>query len=212
VTALAIAPDGRTLASAAYDGTVTLWDLATVRAGRPDPVPPADPAALWDTLADPDAARAYAAVVALRDAGDEAVKLLRERLPPATVVPADRLDRLAAELDAAAFAARQRATAELAGLDEQARPALERALAGRPSAELRRRAEKLLADLDGFLTDPRRLREVRAVEVLEAVGSPAARALLGELARGDPAARLTQEARSALGRSERLDRLRSRLP
>jgi hypothetical protein len=47
------------------------------------------------------------------------------------------------------------------------------------------------------------LRRVRAVEVLEAVGTAEARDLLGVLAKGAPGAALTREARESLGRLER---------
>jgi hypothetical protein len=61
--------------------------------------------------------------------------------------------------------------------------------------------------LEAFLTEHDRedlpaveLRSLRAVEVLEATGTPAARKLLGELASGEPAARLTREAGEAVRR------------
>ena len=48
------------------------------------------------------------------------------------------------------------------------------------------------------------VRQGRAVELLEAVATPAARKLLGELAKGAAEARLTQDAKGALARLERL--------
>ena len=68
------------------------------------------------------------------------------------------------------------------------------------SAEARKAIALLLERLDGWLAEPQRLREVRAVEALQRNGTPAARKLLAELATGDPAARLTREARAALER------------
>jgi hypothetical protein len=44
------------------------------------------------------------------------------------------------------------------------------------------------------------LRQVRAVEALELISTKEARALLEELASGEPRARLTEEARSSLRR------------
>jgi hypothetical protein len=82
-----------------------------------------------------------------------------------------------------------------------AEPSLREALAGQPSLEARRRIERLLDRLgtpSALL--PEEARSLRAVEVLEYVGSPAAREVLGRLARGAPHARLTQEARASLKR------------
>jgi hypothetical protein len=81
-------------------------------------------------------------------------------------------------------------------LGEVAHPALRAALAARPSEEFRRRAEQLLEGPPSR----ERLRTVRALEVLEHVGTAEARAVFAALAQGAPAARLTREAQSALER------------
>src|SRR5262249_7865370 len=73
-----------------------------------------------------------------------------------------------------------------------------RALAASPSAEARRRLEKVLAHLDSLAVPPEQLGPVRAVEVLERAATPEARELLETLARGKPDAVLTREARAAL--------------
>jgi hypothetical protein len=49
-------------------------------------------------------------------------------------------------------------------------------------------------------TVPERLQALRAVEVLERIGTPEARKVLETLATGAPAARLTREAKASLGR------------
>jgi len=64
--------------------------------------------------------------------------------------------------------------------------------------EVRRRVERLLAQLQPRA--PERLREGRAILVLESRTTPAARRLLARLAAGVPGARLTQEAKAALKR------------
>ena len=70
------------------------------------------------------------------------------------------------------------------------------------SEEQRRSVEKLLADLKRRQTVPSQdeLRELRAIEVLEVIGTPSAQAVLESLVRGAPEARLTDEAASAVKR------------
>jgi hypothetical protein len=108
---------------------------------------------------------------------------------------------LIARLDAPAFADREAAVKELGGLGDAALPDLRRALAGSPSIEQRQRLERLLAAADArFSESGDRLRAVRAVGVLEWIGTPEVRALLTELAAGEDRARLTREARAAAER------------
>jgi HEAT repeat protein len=111
--------------------------------------------------------------------------------------------RLIADLDSSRYAVRQQAAEALARLDESAVPALRAALAGRPSAEVRRRIGQLLAKAQGPFPRPETLGALRAVTVLEQVGTPEARELLRVLARGMSEARLTQEAQAALRRLAR---------
>jgi hypothetical protein len=88
---------------------------------------------------------------------------------------------------------------QLAALGERARPALRAALKAGGSLERRRRIEQLLGALDAGASGEA-LRSVRAVEVLEGIGSSEARQVLAALADGLPSARLTREARAALQR------------
>jgi hypothetical protein len=75
-------------------------------------------------------------------------------------------------------------------------------LEGKPGLEVRRRIERLLLPLlePGLSTE--RLRQRRAVAVLEQVGSPEAVKVLRRLAKGAPGAALTREAKAALRRLE----------
>src|SRR5262249_48174716 len=87
----------------------------------------------------------------------------------------------------------------LARVGGRAEPELRAALAGEPSAEVRRGGEALRAALDGSPAGES-LRAARAVRVLERVGTAVARRVLGPRSGGDPADRLTAEAREALER------------
>src|SRR5262249_16809073 len=108
----------------------------------------------------------------------------------------EHIARWIGDLDSEDFAVREAANRGLEAVGESARPALMRALAGKPSAEARRRLEQLVAGLDG----PTRRRAVRSVEVLERIGTAPAREILERLARGEKEARLTEEVRAALAR------------
>ena len=94
---------------------------------------------------------------------------------------------------------REQATAELEKVAGAVEAELRKALAGTPSAEMRERLKKVL-DAEGRGPSAERLRQERALEVLEGAGTPEAKKLLAELAKGSPQAWLTREARAALDR------------
>jgi RNA polymerase sigma factor (sigma-70 family) len=211
VGSLAFSPDGTLLASGGTDRVITVWDVTGQRAAAPPrqaPFSAGELSALWGDLADADAHKAYRAMTALLAAGGQAVPLLKGRLRPAPALDGLGIDRLVADLDSDQFAVRQNASHELRGLGDGAGPALSKALAGKPSAEQRRRLQELLREL-ATVRSPERLRELRSVEVLEHLGTPDARQVLVSLAGGGDDARLTREAKASL---ERLARLRAAAP
>jgi WD40 repeat protein len=199
--ALAFSPDGRTLATAGADGTALVWDVAGLGgAARNKELSEQELAGYWADLAG-DAGKAYDAICALTLAPGQAVLLLRQRLPPP--ITAALLKRLIADLDNRRFAVRDKARAELERLGARAALALRQALAGRPSLEVRRRLEDLLEKATSAEQSRERLRLLRAIEVLEGIGTPEAVAVLRTLAKGLPGERETVEARAALDRLEK---------
>jgi hypothetical protein len=107
--------------------------------------------------------------------------------------------RLIGELDSPRFPVREMATVQLEGLDAQTEGALRSALQGKPTPEARRRMESLLKNL-AAVPNAQLLRQLRAIEALERLATPQARALIREVAGGAPDARLTREANAALRR------------
>jgi hypothetical protein len=104
------------------------------------------------------------------------------------------------DLDSEEFVVRDKASRALEALGEKAYPLLQKALTDAPSLEPRRRIEKLLGRLNYPLTSPNTIRELRAVEVLEHIGTAQARQVLRKLAEGAPGSRLTDAARASLER------------
>jgi WD40 repeat protein len=196
VDSLAFAPCGRFLASGGADTTVLIWDLQ--RVGDPRPAASDEQRErLWADLASKDAAAAWRAIAALASSPNTA--FLSGKLTPAEPTR-KRIERLVGELDHDDFRTRERAQAELAKLGEAAAPALRRALDGRPSAELKRRAAALLKPLD---VPAQRVGRDRVLELLERLGTPEARKLLRQLAEGAPTDWQRLEATEALQRIAR---------
>jgi WD40 repeat protein len=202
VKAVAFSPDGRLLATGSRDTTALVWNALNVNGEPPaaGQLSPKELEARWADLAGANAALAYRAIRALVAVPAQAVPFLRQHLRPVPTPDAKHLARLITDLDSTRFAVRERATRQLEELGVLARPALEQALAGRPSLEFRRRAEGILNKRERFILSPEELRGWRAVEALEHIGTPQARKILEELSQGTPSADVTVEATAALQR------------
>jgi WD40 repeat protein len=200
VSSMALAPDGRTVATGLVDSTILLWDLATPAMDRPIvPLKDDQLKAYWADLAGTDGGRAFAAITHLIDMPEQSVTLMRDRLQPAKAPSSEELGRLVADLNSAEFARREAATKQLTELGELAEAALRKALSKTPPLEVQRRIETLLA-LPPLARTPEARRNLRAVRVLEGIGTQNAQDLLQRLAGGAAEARLTQEAKAALAR------------
>ena len=112
----------------------------------------------------------------------------------------NRLGKSGAELSATQVAERERATSELEAMMDAAKPGLEQAMKGPLAAEGRKRVQAMLDELRRPTLTGERLRQWRAVAVLEKIGTPDAAALLKELAGGWGEARLTHDAADARAR------------
>jgi RNA polymerase sigma factor (sigma-70 family) len=205
-TLLSFSPDDRQLISGMDDTSALVWQLPPLTG---PPVRRLEREALrqvWGDLASDDAERAYQAILCLTQSPADAVALLQQHVRPVAVPDPKRIKQLIKDLDDGRFAVRSRAKGELENLDALAEPSLKLALTGQPSLEARRRIEELLSKLRGRVSTPRILQGIRAVEALERLNTPEARAHLARLAHGAAGARLTGEADAAVRRLQARDK------
>lgn len=205
VSSVAWSPDGTRLASGAGDDTIVLWDLATaipLLAQRSDRKPPTT-YECWKMLSATDPQTAYHAYWVMMQRPEETLRWLRRELEPAPQQADQKgtIDDWIAQLDHEEYHQRESASQALESILEQAEPALRDAMSDSKSLEVRVRARRLLFGNDYVtIQTPDLLRIVRAIALLEQLGTPAAQQQLQRLAVGGKFARPTFEAQQALGR------------
>jgi hypothetical protein len=203
IQGLYLSPDGHCATTALADGTLLVWDLTlpSRREGlvvkRPDSK---EPEALWNDLADKNGTKGYAAIWKLTDMPEQAVVLFRKNLKPVVAEDFKQAAQLIRDLDSDIFAVREAATEELKKMGRPVAPALREALATKPSLDVRRRLETILTALSTSVPHSEVIRRLRAIQVLEQLGSREARAVLKSLAKGTPEALETREAKESLDR------------
>ncbi|MBY0526209.1 MAG: sigma-70 family RNA polymerase sigma factor [Gemmataceae bacterium] len=205
IDSLRFSTDGTRLASGSDDTTILIWDVTQRVSREPAMGEPSakELEALWADLLADDAARAGKAIATLARAPQASVPFLSRHAKAEAGVDPKRMAQLLADLESNEFMARQKAEADLERLGEQADPYLRKILEGKPSLDVRQRVEKLLAKVTGQVWPAETLRAVRAVEVLESIGTPEAKKELERLAQGGENARLTREAKGSLQRLSR---------
>ena len=202
VSALAFSPDQRTLASASRDGTVIIWDMKDVPPGLPDRNYSVKDGLedYWRDLGHSDASLAYRAVRALIRIPRTAVPFLHDRMSPLMRARPDQLEAWIAALDSKRFTIRESAEQCLAMQYELAEVELRKSLTKDLAPEVYRRLEQILRFAwDGGLV-AQQLQMLRALEILENIGTAEAKRVLETIAAGEPGFRITREAKNALAR------------
>jgi len=202
IASVAFTADGNTLVSGSRDGTALVWDLRQL----PQEPPTQERLSLqelqkqWLELAGGDAVRAFRAMQTLVRDPEQSVPFLRTRLKEEFLDSSHTIEELIAALDSSLFKERRTASAKLATRLEAAEPALRRALAGHPSTEARLAIEKLLRSKEESIPAPAQLQLLRAIEILERLGTSETRHVLQMMAFGALELQTTHEAKAALGR------------
>ncbi len=203
-TGVAFTADARTLLTAHRTGLCQSWDIRKWTATEPppprDPLKiPGDPAAdPWAALADADAKVAGREIARLVQDPNGAVKLLGDKVEPVRGLDDKLIGRWVGELGDPDFKTRDTASKALATVPDQAATLLAEAAKAPASAEAGRRIAALLK-IDPE-TVPDTLRILRALEVLEHVGTAAARKVVAKLADGAATAAITRHAKETLAR------------
>jgi hypothetical protein len=199
VWALTFSPDGRFLAAGLQDSTILVWDVGQLRKPEAAALTKRELDQKWADLADEDAGKAQRAIGSLILAPKQTVPFLHDRVKPVAVADKAKIQQWIAELDSEKFPVRQAAVKALEKIGAQVQVPIRNALQANVTLETRRRLEQVLnavLDVPGRET----ARALRAIMVLERIGSPEARNLLETLARGAPGARKSEEAKTSLER------------
>lgn len=203
ITGVAISPERGRLVTSHRSGLCRSWDIskwtATELPARDPPKIAGEPAAApWAALADADAKLAGREIARLVRDPDAAMTLLGDKLEPVRALDDKLIRRWIADLGDPDFKTRDTAGKALATVPDQAAAQLRDAAKAPASAEAGRRIAALLKiDPDAV---PDTLRSLRAMEVLEHVGTAAARRVVATLADGAATAAVTRHAAETLAR------------
>lgn len=198
ITGLTFTIDDKALATSSSDCTILIWDVSAKTALKTAPDGNAEED--WQALRGEDAKKAFTAIRRLAADPETALKIASEHLKPAKPIDSQWVAARLRDLDHEKFAERERATRELEESGDRVAAALEKFLATKPSVEARQRAEKILARIRGRDATDQAAQSLRALEVLEWLGSAKARELVEKLAKGAEGVSLTEEARRSLKR------------
>lgn len=225
VLALVFAANGRELLAFDSEGTRLSWRVAALNRNnnvKLAPLADADFADLWNDLAEADLFRIYRARRHLLADAQRAVPLLDRHLHPVPVGDRKRIEQLVNDLSSPNAGTRRKAMTELRTKHGEAAlgalgggggaanagggggPGMP---GGPPGMVMIRRGPGgnnavavLMQKLQNKYNTPQRQRDLKAVGVLEEIGTPDAKKVLTRLSKGAPGVSLTVEAKAALDR------------
>jgi WD40 repeat protein len=199
VTAVAFSPDGRRIVSGSADWTLLSWDVAAPL-GK---LVLSDPAECWKDLSSEDAQTAYWTICQMVRL-PETFPFIRQQFREALKTGGPQMGKLIRQLDSDSFEEREKASEELEKLGKDAEEPMRKALNENPSAEVKQRLERLLDNIKPGSPAPERLRWVRAVEVMEKIGTAEAHDLLRQAAKSEAGGWLPEAALEVVRRLDRI--------
>src|SRR5262249_48358908 len=208
VTRLTFSPPRRAPVARYYhEHSPLVWDVTgRLQKGKvaETKVSPARLEELWRDLGDrEDGVKAHKAIWELVAAPKQTVPFLKERLQ-LPKLDEKKVAQWIADLSDSRFSVRAVAMEELEQLGLDAESALRRALGEgtdeKPTLDVRRRVEVLLGKLDCEVPPRTWLQVLRALEVLEQIGTPAAQDVVARIASSPSESRLRRSAQTCLDR------------
>ena len=198
-------PDGRRLLTGGRDSTILCWDMT-----RPEwrsrqlvsRLSDADLAQHWARLRNGKADEAYRSKWALAGDAKKTVEFFRTRLPSTPPISAERIKSWIADLDSQQYTVRERAQSDLQDHFGECEESLRNALVGSITAEAKNRVNRIIEANFAAIPKPDQLRDLRAIEILEQIGTPEARDLLRHLAAVESPTRFSRDAAESLKRLE----------
>jgi hypothetical protein len=155
---------------------------------------------LWRDLAPNNDFRLQRTLASLRAAPGDSVPFLGKKLRPVADAQQKRVKELLAQLDDDDGSVREKAMTSLQDLAAEFEPLLAGVAKNHESGEVRNRVRLVLRRQREAAVPSALLIRLRAVLVLEQIGSEPARQVLTRIAGGPDGARLTEEAKQALER------------
>lgn len=199
-TTMTFAPDSRRLAVASRDGTILLWDLGRLLSQRGVPRP-TRPAELWNQLGSDRISHVWQATRTLEQNPNAALPLLRDQLQRVQMPTPEQVERWVKNLEARSFHEREKASQDLTAVVLLVEAQLQQKLRSGASMETQRRLQAILAQIERPVTSPEAARFLRALRILEHLGTAEARKVLETIAARFPQTRLGKEAEAALART-----------
>jgi WD40 repeat protein len=211
IFAAAFSPDGSRLAVGGADATALILDLKNLTGKKlRQELTEKELTAHWESLTASDASKAYEARTDLMNAPKSSVPFLAKYVQPAPAMDAKRVQGLINSLDSEEFRERDQANRELEQLNELVREPLRKALAANPSPEMKRSLQALLARLDQYT--PAQLRTLRAIEILEGIGTPESFQIIERLTQGNPDGLATTATRAIVERKQKKNNALPEIP
>ncbi len=190
------------LLGAAEGMAAFLNEKARVRPRRFVGLTDAERIAHWNDLA-AEAPRGWEAARRLEANGDEVVAMMREKITPLSEISEAEVRSIVADLDSPKYRVRESAERRLEAIGNRAEVVIRATPNAGLSLEVQKRMRRVLESLNGpGPTTPEATRKLRAVAVVEHIGTPAAQKLLEEWARGNYPVWFGRAARASLARCE----------